>query len=71
MSGTNSVHEGFCIYQKAKNSMNQVRFNLCKWKTNYKTLQQKTALVEDDKKATDAHSVKLLGVNWDVETDEF
>ena len=42
---------------------------LCKWKTNSKILQQKVNLTE--RESSESPEVKLLGVRWDTEQDEF
>jgi len=47
----------------------QGRFNLRKWKTNSKTLQQKINLTEEG--ASETSEVKILGIRWDTERDEF
>ena len=68
-SGAQTVEEGFNIYQKAKQLMQQGGFNLRKWKTNSKTLQQKIDLTEGG--ASETSEVKILGIRWDTERDEF
>ena len=68
-SDAQTVEEGFNIYQKAKQLTQLGGFNLCKWKTNSKTLQQKINLTEGETFKTS--EVKILGIRWDTEQDEF
>ena len=68
--GASSVEEGFNIYQKAKHLMNQGGFNLCKWKTNSRILQQSIDAVEGEV-VNEMFELKLLGVSWDISKDIF
>ena len=68
-SGAQTVEEGFNIYQKEKYLMKQGGFNLRKWKTNSKILQQKINLTEGE--SSESSKVKLLGIRWDTERDKF
>ena len=45
-SGAQNVEEGFDVYRRAKQVMEQGEFNLCKWITNNKPLQQRINMVE-------------------------
>ena len=65
-----SVEEGFNIYQKAKHLMNQGGFNLHKWKTNSRILQQRIDAVEGEA-VNEMFELKLLGVSWDISKDIF
>ena len=60
--GASSIEEGFDSYQKAKNLMNQGGFDLCKWKTNSRILQQRID-AKEGAAANDIHELKLLGVS--------
>ena len=49
--------------------MQQGAFNLRKWKTNSKTLQQKINLTEGE--TFETSEVKILGIRWDTKRDKF
>ena len=68
-SGAQTVEEGFNIYQKARYLMKQGGFNLRKWRTNSKNLQQKINLMQGE--SSESQKVRLLGVKWNTEQDEF
>ena len=68
-SGAQTVEEGFNIYQKARYLMKQGGFNLRKWRTNSKNLQQKINLMQGE--SSESQEVRLLGVKWNTERDEF
>ena len=68
-SGAQTVEEGLNIYQKAKLLMQQGGFNLRKWNTNSQMLRQRINLAEGD--TSETLEVKILGVKWDTERDEF
>ena len=68
--GASSIEEGFDSYQKAKHLMNQGCFNLRKWKTNSRILQQRIDAKEGTA-ANDIRKLKLLGVSWDSSKDIF
>jgi len=61
--GAYSIGDGFDSYRKAKHFMNQGGlFNLHKWKTNSRILQQKID-AEEGAAANDMRELKLLGVS--------
>ena len=64
------IEEGFDSYQKAKHLMNQVGFNIRKWKTNSRILQQSID-TKEGAAANDIRELKLLGVSWDISKDIF
>ena len=68
-SGAQTIDEGFNIYQKTKYLMKHGGFNLRKWKTTSKILQQRINLTE--RESSESPEVKLLGVKWDTEQDKF
>ena len=49
--------------------MKQGGFNLRKWRTNSKNLQQKINLMQGE--LSESQEVRLLGVKWNTERDEF
>ena len=69
-NGASSIEEGFNVYQKIKHLMNQGGFNLRKWKTNSRILQQRIDAVEG-KAVNEMLELKLLGVSWDISKDTF
>ena len=68
--GASLIEKGFNIYQKAKHLMNQGGFNLCKWKTNLRILQQRIDAVEGQA-VNEILELKLLGVSRDISKDIF
>ena len=50
--------------------MNQGGFNLRKWKTNSRILQQRIDAVEGEA-VNEMLELKLLGVSWDISKDTF
>ena len=50
--------------------MNQGGFNLRKWKTNSKILQQRIVAVEGEA-VNEMLELKLLGLSWDISKDIF
>ena len=68
-TGTQTVDKGFDIYKKAKQLMKEGGFNLRKWKTNSKILQDKIHLAETED--SEAREVRILGVKWNTALDTF
>ena len=78
VSGAINVEEGLTIYQKAKEIMKQGGFNLRKWQTNSRVMQQKIEGMEESNNTIEETSwgeghgeVKLLGLRWNTLRDEF
>ena len=69
-SGAKSIEEGVNIYQRAKQLMKQGGFNLRKWRTNSRVLQQGINTMEGEA-VKETVEFKLLGVCWDVNEDMF
>ena len=68
-SGAQTIEEGLKLYLRARQLMKQGGFNLRKWKTNSKPLQQKINAAAEEE--SDTPDVKLLGVKWNTELDTF
>ena len=68
--GAHTIDEGLHIYKTAKELMQKGGFNLRKWRTNNPTLQQRI-LQSEDVPPNEQSEVKILGLVWDTQTDEF
>ena len=83
-SGINSLKEGVTLYEFTKSCMKEACFELRKWQSNCKELieyiNEREGIVEDvivisenlnrDKINSEKDDIKVLGVSWDVDTDE-
>ena len=68
-SGCNTVDEGKAFYEKSMSIMSSGGFVLRKWVTNSKELQ--SFFNEKEGKESQIRFQKVLGVEWDLELDEF
>ena len=83
-SGINSLKEGVVLYEFTKSCMKEANFELRKWQSNCKKLieyiNEREGIVEDvigisehlnrDKMNSEKDDSKVLGVPWDVDSDE-
>ena len=60
---------GFKFYQQAKEIMKKGGFNLRKWRTNSRSLQQQINEVEGEADDAVPRLVRVLGLNWDTQVD--
>jgi len=65
VSGAQTIDDRFDIFKGSKQVMKQGGFNLRKWRTNVKTLQQRIHMEEGE--GGETQEVKVLGVRWDTE----
>ena len=68
-SGCSTVDEGKMFYNKSMSILSAGGFVLRKWVTNSKELQE--FFNEKEGSESDIRSKKVLGVEWDLESDEF
>ena len=64
-TGVDSVQEGLCFYNKAKDLLSHASFNLRKFRSNSTELEM---LINKTNSTQD--KVKVLGILWDKNTDE-
>ena len=68
-SGCRSVEEGKEFYEKSMTSLGNGGFHLRKWVANHKVLQDFFDMRKDG--SVESNLKKVLGVQWDLESDEF
>ena len=69
--GTHNVEEGFNLYKSSKELMQKGGFNLRKWRTNSAILEEMISREEGNMSPNDQEEVKILGIIWNVNSDEF
>ena len=75
----NEENEAYYFYQKAKQYLAEGGFDLRKWATNDSSLRRRikesenkeTPHVQESNNETKEQLRKVLGVNWDIESDDF
>ena len=65
-TGTDTVQEGLCFYNKAKELLSQASFNLRKFRSNLHELEMLINKNCDDTN----DQIKVLGILWNKNTDE-
>ena len=73
ITGANDVESALKLYQRSKEIMSSAGMKLCKWNTNSSELQNelKQRIKEDIVEVKGPNPLKVLGLTWNRDTDEF
>ena len=66
ITGSNTIPEAIELYKKAKSIFDDISMNLREWTTN----EEKVNMFIQDKDRAKPGVMKVLGHNWDIETDQ-
>ena len=72
-TGCETIQDAFEFYLRSKGMMKEGGFELLKWTTNNEELQKKideNEILMGNEKVVTKKQTKVLGINWDTESDE-
>ena len=67
----NRVEDAIQFYKKSKIALTDASFNLRKWATNSKKIQNFIDNQFEEDKTSEGTNQKVLGIIWDIQTDNF
>ena len=67
----NRVEDAIQFYKKSKIALTDASFNLRKWATNSKKIQTFIDNQFEENKTSEGTNRKVLGIIWDIQTDNF